>query len=143
MRPFAKRNAMNTPESSTLQDEPAQRLDRAAVFLSSLCLLHCLAIPFALLLGPLSGQWLVDSETPVHWLLLAMALPISMVALWRGFRRHHSGLTLSLGVSGLALMFVGVSHFFGDSWEITFTVIGVTALLVAHVRNMLGQHRHD
>ena len=143
MRPFAKRNAMTSPESSTLQEEPAQRLDRAAVFLSSLCLLHCLAIPFALLLGPLSAQWLVNSETPVHWLLLAMALPISMIALWRGFRRHRSVLTMSLGVTGLLLMFLGVSHVFGESWEVVLTVIGVTGLLIAHVRNMLGQHRHD
>lgn len=117
-------------------------LDRAAVFLSGLCLLHCLAIPFALLLGPVLSQWLVSSETQTHWLLLALALPISMIALWRGYLRHHDMLTVMLGMVGLLLMFIGVAHLLGETWEITLTVIGVTALLVAHLRNMRSKHRH-
>ena len=70
-------------------------LDRAAVLLSGLCLLHCLAVPFALVFGPLIGQWLTNSETEVHWLLLALAVPISAVALLRGYKRHHSPLTVA------------------------------------------------
>ena len=138
MRPFAKRNAMNPPKTSTNTG-----LDRIAVFLSGLCLLHCLAVPFAILLGPLLGEWLTESETKVHWLLLALAVPISAIALWRGYIKHHSRLTLWLGSAGLALMFVGVSHLIGEDWEVVFTVIGVAALLVAHIRNLTGQHAHD
>lgn len=138
MRPLAKRNAMNPFKSSTNTG-----LDRIAVFLSSLCLLHCLALPFALLLGPLLGDWLQSSETQVHWLLLALALPVSAIALWRGFLKHHSQLTLGLGSIGLLLMFVGVSHLIGEQWEVILTVTGVSALLVAHVRNMMGKHSHD
>lgn len=138
MRPLAKRNAMNPLKSSTNTG-----LDRIAVFLSGLCLLHCLALPFALLLGPLLGDWLQDSETQVHWLLLALALPVSAIALWRGFRKHHSALTLTLGLVGLLLMFIGVSHLIGERWEVILTVVGVSALLVAHIRNMTGKHSHD
>ena len=125
-----------------MDDGPNLRLDRAAVFLSSLCLLHCMAIPFALLLGPITSRWLTSNETPTHWILLALALPISVIALWRGFRRHHSRFTLVLGLLGLLLMFIGVSHLLGESWEIALTVVGVIALLIAHVRNMLGGHSH-
>lgn len=135
MRPFAKRNAMTPTKSSSTNG-----LDRAAVFLSGLCLLHCLAVPFALLFGPMLGQWLLNSETEVHWLLLALALPISAVALGRGYIRHHSPLTLVMGAVGLMLMFVGAAHFFGAEWEVLLTVIGVSILLFAHVRNMLGTH---
>lgn len=135
MRPFEKRNVMTpTKQSST------NGLDRAAVVLSGLCLLHCLAVPFALVFGPMLGQWLLNRETEVHWLLLALALPISAIALGRGYSRHRSPLTLVLGGVGLVLMFVGASHFFGAQWEVLLTVIGVSTLMVAHVRNMLGAH---
>jgi hypothetical protein len=137
MRPFAKRNAMTPPKPPS-----SSGLDRFAVVLSGLCLLHCLAVPFAILLGPMLGQWLTHSETEVHWLLLALALPISAVALSRGYSRHHSPLTLVLGAAGLALMFIGVSHVIGEDWEIILTVAGVSSLLLAHIRNMLGSHRH-
>ena len=138
MRPFAKRNAMTPPKSSSTTG-----LDRAAVLLSGLCLLHCLAVPFAIIFGPLLSQWLVNSETQVHWLLLALALPISAVALARGYRRHHSVLTLLLGGVGLTLMFIGVSHVIGETWEVALTVVGVSSLLIAHIRNLLGAHQHD
>lgn len=141
MRPFAKRKRYNDP-MPPLKMQPTTGLDRTAVFLSGLCLLHCLAIPFALLLGPLLGPWLVNTETNVHWGLLAVAAPISAAALWRGLQRHHSRLTLVLGAVGLLLMFLGVSHLFGATLEVLLTVVGVALLLVAHARNMLGTHRH-
>ncbi len=118
-----------------------RKLDRVAIFLSSLCLLHCLAIPFALLLGPVLGHWLADTETSVHWILLALAIPISLVALWRGYKRHDNLSTLVLGCSGLALMFIGVSHLLGEAAEIALTVLGVLLLLAAHIRN-LRAHAH-
>ena len=115
-------------------------LDRFAVFLSGLCLIHCLAVPFALVLGPLAGDWLIESETQVHWILLALASPISALALWRGYRNHHARTTLSLGCIGLVLMFFGVSHFIGEDWEVLLTATGVSALMIAHIRNILGNH---
>lgn len=117
-------------------------LDKAAVFLSGLCLLHCLAVPVSLLLGPLLGNWLQSTETEVHWILLGLALPISAVALQRGYQRHHNVTTLWLGYGGLVVMLVGVAHLFGETWEVLLTVIGVIALLIAHVRNLIGGHSH-
>ena len=117
--------------------------DKAAVFLSGLCLLHCLAVPVSLLLGPLLGNWLQSTETEVHWILLGLALPISAVALQRGYQRHHNVTTLWLGYGGLVVMLVGVAHLFGETWEVLLTVIGVIALLIAHVRNLIGGHSHS
>jgi O-antigen/teichoic acid export membrane protein len=120
----------------------SQGLDRLAIFLSGLCLLHCLAIPVALLAAPLLGRWLDHTETSVHWALLAGAIPLSAVALWRGYRRHHRNYILVLGAVGLFLMLVAVTHLFGPDAEIVFTVVGVSLLLLAHVRNLMAQHQH-
>ena len=116
-------------------------LDKFAIFLSGLCLLHCLAIPFALLLGPLFSGWLSENETTTHWVLLAAAVPISVLALWRGYRQHQDVPTIIYGAFGLVLMFIGVAHFFGETYEIWLTAVGVISLLIAHVRNL--KHRHD
>ena len=117
-------------------------MDRFAIILSGLCLLHCLAVPFSILLGPVLAGWLDETETSVHWLLLALALPVSVYALLRGYRSHRSILTLCLGGVGLGLMLLGVLHLFGEEYEILLTAVGVIALLAAHIRNLLN-HEHD
>ena len=118
------------------------QLDKAAIWLSGLCLVHCLAIPFAIVLGPALGNWLADTETEVHWMLLAAAAPLSLWALGRGYLRHRSIATISLGVAGLAMMLIGVTHLLGADMEIVLTAIGVSLVLVAHVRN-LRAHAHS
>ena len=47
-----------------------------------------------------------------------------------------------MGVIGLMLMFVAVTHWFGEHMEIALTVLGVTLLMFAHIRNMRGGHLH-
>ena len=140
MRPFAQ-GANYSMEISKSSSQSI--LDKAAVFLSGLCLLHCLAMPVSLLLGSLLGNWLESTETEVHWILLGLALPISVIALQRGYKRHHKATTLWLGYGGLAIMLIGAAHVFGESWEMPLTVIGVIGLLVAHVRNLIGEHSHS
>lgn len=118
-------------------------LDRFAIFLSGLCLLHCLALPFAALFGSVVGGWLLDTETGVHWLLLALAAPVSLWALIRGYRAHARWLNLALGIAGLLAMLLGVSHWVGEQYEVAFTVVGVIAVMIAHIRNALAHlHQH-
>ncbi len=129
-----------TDQTPALKD---RHLDRIAIFLSGLCLVHCLAVPVALLLGSVFSEWLDATETHVHWILLGLAAPVSLWAFARGYREHSSTLTLVAGLGGLFLMLLGVSHIFGETWEIALTVIGVSAVLYAHVRNTLARaHRH-
>lgn len=122
--------------------KPRIAVDRFAIFLSGLCLLHCLALPFAALLGPSLGHWLLDTETDVHWFLLAVAVPVSLWALLRGFRVHAGLFNLGLGISGLCAMFLGASHLAGEQYEVSFTVIGVIAVMIAHIRNALAHLQH-
>tara|TARA_Y100000022_G_scaffold53913_1_gene45796 strand:- start:14 stop:424 length:411 start_codon:yes stop_codon:yes gene_type:complete len=123
---------------SASKSQPQTYLDRAAMWLSGLCLVHCLALPLAVLLTPTLSQWLEATETTTHWILFGIAIPISVIALVQGYRRLRSVKTLLLGGIGLLLMLVAVSHVFGREMEVLLTVIGVTAVLFAHLRNLLG-----
>ena len=81
-------------------------------------------------------------ETQVHWVLLALAIPLSVFALWLGYKKHHTTSILYIGSAGLVLMFVGVSHILADELEIVLTALGVCLILVAHIRNLIKNHRH-
>ena len=118
--------------------QPNRYLDRAAMWLSGLCLVHCLALPLAMLLAPTLSHWVEATETTTHWILFGIAIPISLVAFVQGYRRLRSNLTLLLGGLGLLLMLVAVSHVFGRELEVVLTVVGVTAVMFAHLRNRAG-----
>ena len=119
------------------------RLDQAAIWLSGLCLIHCLAVPVAFLLAPSVSAWLDTTETQTHWLLFGLALPISAIALGRSHRRKPNLMTVSLGSVGLLLMLLAVTHLLGDELEIFLTTVGAIMVMVAHLRNMHGRHDHD
>ena len=115
--------------------KPAAVLDRAAVMLSGLCLLHCLALPFLLVslpaLSALSGGHL-------HAQILIVAIPISAIALGLGFRRHGSRSVLAFGVLGMLLLVVGgtVAHsYYGIVADRSFTISGALVLAVTHYFN--------
>lgn len=112
------------------------RLDKVAIGLSVVCLVHCLALPVLVLAAPAVGALVLGTESPVHWLLLGLALPVSGYALWHGFRHHHQRLALLLGCCGLALMFVAVAHLTAATLELPLTVAGVLVLLAAHLLNL-------
>lgn len=119
-----------------------KRIDRAAIWLSGLCLVHCLAVPLAFLLAPSLSAWLDATETQTHWILFGLAVPISAIALYRGYKRQPNLLTIVLGLAGLSLMLLGVTHLFGDHLEIVLTTAGVIFVMVAHLRNLHAGHEH-
>lgn|GEM_PF-487581 len=127
-------------DSTNSHREHSATLDRFAIALSGLCLVHCLAIPVALIFGPLFGGWLTDTENQIHWLLLAMAAPISLIALWRAKSRPGGKRNWYAGVLGLLLMLFGAAHLFGEQFEVMLTTVGVLGLIYAHVRNLIAQH---
>jgi len=116
-------------------------VDKVAIGLSLLCLVHCLALPLAVLLAPTLEAALLGTESHVHWVLLGLALPTSCYALWHGYRHHGRRAVPVMGFLGLAVMLLGVSHLTARSLEAPITTVGVVVLLVAHVIN-LRHHAH-
>lgn len=118
-------------------------LDASAVTLSSLCLLHCLALPLLASLLPLFGAW--SKAEWVHVLFVALAAPLTGFALWRAQRRRPlpRGLWLlaSAGLTGLA---AGAAGWPQASAETPLTVAGSLMLAGAHLWNTARRHRvHD
>jgi hypothetical protein len=115
--------------------KPGRILDRTAVTLSGLCLLHCLALPVVIALLPFANE-LGDG----HWhaQMLIVVVPVSVVAFALGFRRHRSGQVIAVGTLGLLLLIIGgtvVHARYGIAADRAFTVAGALILAVAHFRN--------
>jgi len=126
---------MNKSLAGTHHDH-SDKLDRLAIALSGLCLVHCLAIPLVVLTAPALAAWFTGTETVAHWVLLALALPLSMWAYHRGYRRHGGVAATAMGGVGLLLMLLGVSHLLAVAWEIPLTLSGVVLVSAGHVMNI-------
>ncbi|WP_164156316.1 MerC domain-containing protein [Sandarakinorhabdus rubra] len=112
---------------------PSSLLDRVALGLSGLCLLHCMAGFLLLSLFALTGDWL---DHRVHIIGLVVAMPLAAVALWRGWRRHHRGDIGVMGCLGLGIMAVSLVVQHGALAEMLVSMVGVSLLAFAHWRNL-------
>ena len=114
-------------------------MDAAAVVLSGVCLLHCLALPVALTVLPIVNVTLLDEST-FHLIMMAVILPISIIALTIGCRQHKDKLTLVLGSVGLGILTITAifgHELLGLTGERIVTSIGGLILAAAHIQNYL------
>jgi hypothetical protein len=112
-------------------------LDRIAIFLSGLCLVHCVAtLLFVTLLASAGSFFLADPR--IHEYGLAIAILLAATALLRGVMRHRRLLPIGLGLIGLSLMGAGLMVEHGI-WEAVVTISGVLFVAVAHRMNTRGR----
>ncbi|HEY0316532.1 MAG TPA: MerC domain-containing protein [Sphingomonas sp.] len=116
----------------------AGRLDRLAIGLSSLCVVHCIAT--VVLAATLASAGAALADPAWHEIGFAVAMLLGAVALGRGFAVHRKVRPLLFGCGGLALMGIGLTMPHGAR-EIGCTVAGVLLLALAHRLNA-GHHAH-
>jgi hypothetical protein len=107
-------------------------LDRVAILLSGLCLVHCVASAVAVAVLATAGGMLFDPL--IHEVGLALAILLGLVALGWGYREHGRVLPVMVGALGVALMSAALSmgHV---PMEIPLTILGVSLLAAGHVLN--------
>ena len=83
------------------------RSDKVAASLSMVCVIHCFFAPSLLIFSYSFLSFSLESEL-VHYLILGTAVPISLLALFLGFKNHQTYSFFYIGVVGLALMTLDV-----------------------------------
>jgi hypothetical protein len=117
-------------------------LDGAAIGLSGLCLLHCLALPFFAGVLPMLMPF---TDSHLHAQILYFAVPLSMVAVGIGYARHRSLRVVIAAAAGLVLLIVGATVAHGSLGLLAdrlFTISGSLVLAAAHLWNGLLSRRH-
>ena len=114
---------------------PTWRLDRYAIGLSGLCLVHCLATSFILAMvatagGVLGAEW-------IHEVGLVLAMVMGALALGRGIFEHGYLLPSAVGGLGLGVM-AGALTLPHDGSEAVYTILGVAILALGHRLNFIA-----
>ncbi len=107
-------------------------LDRLAMGLSGLCLVHCLAS--AVLVAMLASVGGVLLDPHIHEFGLVLAIGLGVVALGRGIVEHGFMMPSAVGGLGLGVMAGALSMPHGGA-ETLYTVLGVGILALGHDLN--------
>ena len=109
-------------------------LDRMAIGLSGLCVVHCLASAVLLaMLSTLGGMLL---NPLFHEIGLTFAIGLGALALGRGVLEHGYAMPASMGAFGLGMMAGAMTlPHDGSGMESLWTVIGVGLLAFGHDLN--------
>ncbi len=78
-------------------------LDRVAICASAACMAQCLLLPVMIVITPLVSVGFLADEA-FHLFLLAVIVPVSLVAFGLGYRIHRNSTMLVPGVVGLILV---------------------------------------
>lgn len=111
------------------------RLDRFAMGLSGLCMVHCLAT--AVTLALLSAAGGVLGSHFVHEVGLTLAMIMGAVSLGRGILEHGYAMPSAVGGLGLGVM-AGALTLPHDGTEALYTVVGVAILALGHRLNLIA-----
>ena len=119
---------------TTLLAQPG-RLDRLAIGLSGLCLVHCLAT--AVVLGLVSSIGGLLGAPIIHEVGLALAMILGAVALGRGVLEHGFMLPAGVGALGLGVM-AGALQLPHDGGEALCTLLGIGIVALGHRLNFIA-----
>lgn len=113
--------------------------DKAAISLSLLCALHCLATPVLITLLPSAIALKLDNELFHLWMLIGV-VPISLFALTLGCKEHRNLGVAGAGTIGIALMCGAIilgNDLLGPFGERALTLIGAGFVTGSHIRNFI------
>jgi hypothetical protein len=109
--------------------------DRVAIAASSICLAHCLLLPVLLALSP-SLSRIFNLPEEFHLAMVMLAIPVSAIAIGRGYRHHGILAPAFVAAAGLIGLVVGAAAQLDIVMETGITVLGSCLLAGAHIGNL-------
>lgn len=123
--------SVSTHQHSRFWNGGESWLDNAAIWLSGLCVAHCIASTVLLALLASAGALL---NPLIHEVGLMFAIMFGVIALGRGIYTHGYMMPSAVGGTGLGIM-AGALTLPHDSGETLWTLIGVGLLALGHDLN--------
>ncbi|BFM18074.1 MerC domain-containing protein [Maricurvus nonylphenolicus] len=111
--------------------------DKAAISLSLLCALHCLAVPLLVVYLPTLALPALTGEA-LHLWLLVVVIPVSAFAMFLGCKQHQRyrlGFFVGTGLSVLFISAIFGHDWFGEMGERVLTLVGSSIIAFGHFQN--------
>lgn len=129
-----------SPNISRLNKKGNDLVEGAAISVSVLCLVHCLALPVLLLLLP--GLLGIFAQSEIfHAAVFLVIAPFAAVAFLIGYRCHRQPVPAMLGLAGLICLAVALIPGLGEEREYWMTITGSLVLVIGHLLNW-AKRRH-
>ncbi|MGQ8366238.1 MerC domain-containing protein [Glaciecola sp. 1036] len=130
---------MKPTELTSVQRDEQQRVDntrfdKLGVWVSSLCALHCLAIPMLLPIAPFIATTFF-AESWFERTILAISILIGFIALFIGFHQYHRQLYPIYSLITGALIYWN-KDVFGEAYEPFTIALGAGFIIAAHLLNL-------
>ena len=116
---------------------PRVTWDAIGIGASTLCAIHCLALPFILAFAPAVAHFLPGDEI-VHRTLACSLTAVGLAAFRAGYKVHRKKIVLVMLTAGIAAVSAGAyaGHLLpSHQWEIGITLLGGAFLISAHLLN--------
>lgn len=117
-------------------------MDTLGIAASSLCLVHCLAMPFVIGILPFIGMQFLEGHK-AHVVLAGFVLSFALLAVVPGYLKHRRADILATMLIGLGLVLFatfGAQFTLGEKWELPLITAGNLILVATHLRNR-GLHK--
>lgn len=120
--------------SHGLFDRAVTSLDNLGIFASTLCLIHCLALPFIITLVPFLGLQIFEGHQAHLW-MGGFVWAFALFGMVPGYIKHQKREVLFGMVLGLSLVtfaILGAEPLLGEQYELPFIVSGNLILVAFH-----------
>ena len=111
--------------------------DSLAMGLSTACAIHCFFAPTLIIFSYGISTFSLESEL-VHYAIVALAVPISSIALAIGYRNHKKASYAILGIVGLSVLILAVilgENLLSELGEQLVTLAGSILVAFSHFKN--------
>ncbi|MYD43093.1 MAG: MerC domain-containing protein [Gammaproteobacteria bacterium] len=123
----------------TFQPISAVATNLIAAGLSTLCVIHCVALPVLVALMPMVAQ--VAENEIVHRLLVLAAIPLSLRVVWLSRFMYSASFFISVVLLGLTSLAAGAFVEDFEAYEQPLTLLGGMLLAAAHIWHWLRRCR--
>jgi predicted membrane protein len=114
--------------------------------LSSLCVLHCIALPLLLIFLPAASSLAAMEDELFHLILVFFAAPISLFAVLLAYRHHRQLKIVLFNIVGVTLLISALlfgHDLFAGKGEVFLTLIGSFLIVYSHIINLRARREKE
>ena len=109
----------------------SHQLQKAGIFLTALCAIHCLAMPFVLATLPFLGDYISETFERV---LVVVSLSLAFIILRKDYIKHQQIIPLLMLLLG-GILQISALFFASKQFEITLLLVGGLSICIGYYIN--------